>query len=461
MGRRAVFLVDGEHHPPVTRAAIEALAEAGTEPVAILVAGGGEKLADPERAPDLGAPTTVPSWAEAALPEVLERHDPDVVIDLSGEPVVPPTRRHALAAIALAAGVPYETPGWRVRPPDMPPVTARSTVAVLATGKRTGKTAMSGAFARHAIARGREPTVVAMGRGGPPEPTELEPGADLSRERLLEVVRGGGHAASDFYEDAVTSGARTIGCYRVGDGPAGEVGHTNVPDGVALALERPGDLLVLEGSGAALPPARPHSAALIVPATASPRDLAAGLPLRMLLADVVLLSFAGPGSAAPDRLAAVREEVERLLSDLPEAARPNGGPRPPVVPTDFRPRPLGDVSGRRIGLVTTASRAVNERMARSLEERFGAEVVASSGHLADRPRLREDLEAMEGIDAVLVELKAAAVDVVMQWADRRGILSIVLDHEAVVVDPASEDLARQFDRLIDLADERSGSGGDG
>jgi len=106
MSRRAVYLVDGEHHPPVLRAAIADLTRQGVEAVAIVVAGGGEKLSDPERAPELGAPTTVPEWAEAALPGLLQRHEPDVVIDLSGEPVVTPTRRNALAAIRWAPASP-------------------------------------------------------------------------------------------------------------------------------------------------------------------------------------------------------------------------------------------------------------------------------------------------------------------------------------------------------------------
>jgi len=331
---------------------------------------------------------------------------------------------------------------------------------VIATGKRTGKTAISGALARHATARGLDPTVVAMGRGGPPEPIVLEPGVELSPGRLMEAARGGSHAASDFYEDAVTSGARTIGCFRVGDGPAGEVGHTNVPAGVAAALERPGELIILEGSGAALPPARPHAAALIVPVTAEPRELAASLPLRVLLADVVFLTFAGPDASGSGALDAVRTELDRTLSALPESARPNGGEHPRVIATDFRPRPLEEVSGRRVAVVTTAAGAANERIAGFLEEDSSVEVVATSSNLAHRPRLSEDLQAMDEVDAVLVELKAAAVDVVMEWAQHRGVPAIVLDHEVVAATPDGIEPAEEFDRLIELADARSGSAGD-
>lgn len=460
MGRRAVYVVDGEHYPPVLRAAIGELSSQGTQPLAIVVAGGGEKLADPTRAPDLGAPTVVPEWAESALPGLLQQHQPDVVIDLSGEPVVTPTRRNALAAICLARGVPYETPGWRVEPPDLPSVDARSSVAVIATGKRTGKTAISGALARHAGASGRDPTVVAMGRGGPPEPVVLEPGVDLSTLQLLEASRGGRHAASDFYEDAVTSGARTVGCLRVGDGPSGQVGHTNVPAGVEAALGRAGDLLILEGSGAALPPVMPHAAALIVPATANLRDLAAGLPLRMLLADIVLLTFAGKDAARRGAVDAVQAEVRRLLADLPESARPHGGSHPSVIATDFRPRPLEDISGRRVALVTTARAEVNERIATALEQDSGAQVVAASSSLANRPKLREDLQAMPEIDAVVVELKAAAVDTVMEWAQQRNVPAVVLDHQIVAADSDAADMAAHFDRLIKLADARRGRDGD-
>jgi hypothetical protein len=45
----------------------------------------------------------------------------------------------------------------------------------------------------------------------------------------------GNHAASDYLEDAVLAGVRTVGCRRVGGGLAGEPVESNVPEGAALA----------------------------------------------------------------------------------------------------------------------------------------------------------------------------------------------------------------------------------
>lgn len=451
--RRALLLVDGEHHPPRLREAIRALEEGGATALLAVVAGGGEKLADPSQAPDLSLPVVVPASAEEALPGLLAEHRPDVVLDLSGDPVVTPTRRLRLAAVALAAGVDYRAPGVVWSPPELAVLTRRPTLAVVATGKRTGKTAMSGALVRHAAGRGRRPVVVAMGRGGPPEPVVVEAGRDLSPGALLEVVAGGDHAASDFYEDAVTTGATTVGCFRVGDGPAGQVGHNNVRRGIVMAEEQPGDLTVLEGSGAALPPALPDAVALIVPATADARDLAAALPLRQLFADLVLMTLAAPPAADYEQVAAVRAAVEAELAALPVAARPLGGPAPRIVATRFDPRPLGEVSGRRVLLVTTAPEPAARAMAEAVGTAHDAEVVAVSSALADRPRLREDLEAAPDHDTVLVELKAAAVDVVMRHANERGREVVVMDHQAVTLE-GEPSLGECFDGLLELAGAR-------
>src|SRR5262249_59241097 len=89
------------------------------------------------------------------------------------------------------------------------------TVAVIGTGKRTGKTAIAGETARVAAAAGLEPMIVAMGRGGPPEPQVAEAGS-VTVDSLIDRVRRGEHAASDYLEDALFTGVTTVGARRVG-----------------------------------------------------------------------------------------------------------------------------------------------------------------------------------------------------------------------------------------------------
>ncbi len=453
--RRAVVLVDGEHHPPVVRTALAELREDGTEPVLAVVLGGGEKLAAPGEPPDLGVEAIWPARAESALPGVLAEHRPDVVVDLSGEPVVSARRRLRLAAVTVDASVPYEAPGLRYDPPPTPARSSRPAVAVTATGKRTGKTALSGALTRHAMAGGRTPVVIAMGRGGPPEPTVIPPGTILDGDRLLEIVADGGHAASDFYEDALMTGAATVGCFRVGDGPAGVVATSNVPAGVAAADELEADLTVLEGSGAAIPPCHADATVHVVPAGIDPGDLGALLPLSFLRADLLVVTFADAPTLPDGRVGVAVGALRELLDELPRDEPA------PIVLTTFRPRPLAPVGGRRVYVATTAPPSVGDVLDRHLTDQHGAEVVGITHHLADRPRLRADLDGAPQHDVLLTELKAAAVDVVVRRARDRGVDAVMYDHEAVTLPPDrahpavfTGDLATGFDRVLAAADRR-------
>ena len=94
--------------------------------------------------------------------------------------------------------------------------------------------------------------VVAMGRGGPAEPEVVESPPTL--EELVERSRAGQHAASDHLELATLAGVPTIGCRRAGGGLAGAVFVSNVAAGAALAAERRPDVVIFDGSGAAIPP---------------------------------------------------------------------------------------------------------------------------------------------------------------------------------------------------------------
>ena len=108
----------------------------------------------------------------ASLEEAIAELSPDVVLDLSDEPVLGPPARFRLAARVLALGIPYEGADFRFDPPRFEPVRDPS-IAVIGTGKRVGKTAVTGHVAG-VLARERSVVVVAMGRGGPPEPELVE-----------------------------------------------------------------------------------------------------------------------------------------------------------------------------------------------------------------------------------------------------------------------------------------------
>ena len=92
------------------------------------------------------------------------------------------------------------------------------------------------------------PIVIAMGRGGPPAPQVAEAGS-VTLDRLIALVQAGEHAASDYLEDALTTGVTTIGARRAAGGLAGAPYATNVGEAVAIGAERHPGLLVLEGSG--------------------------------------------------------------------------------------------------------------------------------------------------------------------------------------------------------------------
>src|SRR5258708_39172804 len=112
------------------------------------------------------------------------------------------------ASRALAAGIPYIGADFRFDPPVFEPFELPS-IAVIGTGKRVGKTAVTAHLAR-LLARDHDVVVVAMGRGGPPEP---EVGATPPTiEDLGPLSRAGRHAASDHLEISVPSARPTIGC---------------------------------------------------------------------------------------------------------------------------------------------------------------------------------------------------------------------------------------------------------
>ncbi|HET9671503.1 MAG TPA: cyclic 2,3-diphosphoglycerate synthetase [Actinomycetota bacterium] len=439
---RTLALVDGEHHPPVMRAALDEARGRGHTIVAALLVGGTEKLAA-AGPPDLGVPVVeiVGEDRMQALRAAIGRHRPDVILDLSDEPVLGYRERMELAAVALVAGVPYVGADFRLEPPPAEPPVDAPTLAVIGTGKRTGKTAIAGAAARLAGRRGLEPVMVAMGRGGPPEPTVV-PAGSVDLDHLLGLVAAGEHAASDYLEDALTTGVTTVGARRAGGGLAGAPYLSNVREAAeAAASLRPG-LVVLEGSGAAIPPVAWDAGVLVVPASVPPEYLGGYLgPYRLLRSDLVVVTMA-TGPSGPENLSALRSLVRRYLGDAS------------FIATDFAPVPLADVRGRDAFFATTASPGVVEGLIRRLEADHGCRVVGWSARLADRAGLAEDLGAVQGYDVLLTELKAAAVDTGVAAAIERGAEVVFVDNRAEATE-GSVDLDTALGRAIDLARARA------
>ncbi|HXJ64689.1 MAG TPA: 2,3-diphosphoglycerate synthetase [Actinomycetota bacterium] len=431
---KVLVLVDGEHYPPVTRWGIAAARAMGHEPLAALYVGGTEKIAA-EGPPDLGLPTIVPepgSERFVALGAALDEVRPEAVLDLSDEPVLGYRERMELAAAALERGVPYVGSDFRLDPPVWAAPLPVPTLAVIGTGKRTGKTAIAGETARVAAAEGLNPMIVAMGRGGPPEPQVAEAGS-VTVESLIERVRRGEHAASDYLEDALFTGVTTVGARRVGGGLAGMPFATNVREAGMVAAERGAGLVILEGSGSSIPP-MPWDAGILVAPAGVPTEYLTGYlgPYRILRSDLFVITMAS-GSHEPKHLLPFRSHVLRLRAD----AR--------YVETDFRPEPYGELRGKGVYLTTTAPPEAASRQVQHLEAAHGCRVVGSSTRLADRKGLNEDLDAAGEYDILVTELKAAAVDVACERAMARGAGIVFADNRPVTTGGDGEltDLLRE------------------
>jgi cyclic 2,3-diphosphoglycerate synthetase len=404
---RALFLIDGEHYPPEK-------IKGGTE---------------------YGVPLIKDGDPVSAVRLALSEYEVEVVVDLSDEPVIGYKERMKIASLVLHAGARYLGSDFELKPPDLRPVSTKPSLAVIGTGKRVGKTAVSGYLARLLAGEGFDPGVVSMGRGGPPHPEVIEGHKlEVGSEYLLQALARGAHAASDYYETAALSRVTTVGCRRCGGGLAGEPFVSNVLEGAVVANGLDTRVTVFDGSGAAMPPVDVERRVLVAGANQDPEYIVGFLgTYRLLLSDLVLLTMSEEPMAGP-------EKVDGLVEAIGEV-RPNL----PVIPTVFRPRPVGKVKGMKVGYVSTAPPAVLDTLGRHLEYHYGCEVVAASGNLSDRTRLAEDLDAMSGAEAYLTEIKAAAVDVVTRRGAEEGKPVFYCDNDPVGdgLDAALLKLARE------------------
>jgi len=386
-----IALIDGEHHPSAVRDALAGLDLAG-----VVFCGGEEKLRPGPLDEHYGM--QVETDVEDALRRLAPRAD--AVVDLADEPVAPASRKLRLAALALSLGLAYDAPGARLDPPRYEPVPFDGPkLAVIATGKRTGKTAVAGHWAALLGGLGADPVIVCMGRGGPAEPQLAERAPSL--DDLIALAENGSHAASDYLEDAVIAGVRTVGCRRVGGGFAGAPAESNVPAGAALAASLEPGAIVFEGSGACIPPVEVDRTVCIL------------------------------GAGEPEPFA----EYRLARADLVLAAEGAADPPAGALPFQLRPEPVEEVpAGARVAVFTTGAQAVDDV----------PEPVLVSTNLARRAALAGDLDraAAEGCDVYLTELKAAAIDTVAVRARAESARVVFIRNRPVGVDDALVKLYR-------------------
>jgi cyclic 2,3-diphosphoglycerate synthetase len=386
-----IALIDGEHHPSAVRDVLAGLDLAG-----VVFCGGEEKLGPGPLEEHYGMPV------ETDVEEGLRRLAPgaDAVVDLADEPIVPASRKLRIAALALELGLAYAAPGARLEPPQYEPLGFDGPkLAVIATGKRTGKTAVAGHWAALLREQEADPVIVCMGRGGPAEPRLA--GAAPSLEELIGIAEGGSHAASDYLEDAVIAGVRTVGCRRVGGGFNGAPFHSNVAEGAKLAASLAPGAIVFEGSGACIPPVQVDRTLCIL------------------------------GAGEPEPFA----EYRLARADLVLAAEGAADPPADAHPFELRPEPFEEVpDDARVAVFTTGAERVHDIPDPALV----------STNLAKRGALAADLDraAAESCDLYLTELKAAAIDTVAMRARAEGARVVFIRNRPVGIDDALVNLYR-------------------
>ena len=121
----------------------------------------------------------------------------------------------------------------------------------------------------------------------------------------------------------------------------------------------------------------------------------------------------------------------------------------PVIATVLRPRPIEPIDGKRVAFFTTADESASGLLGQHLREEHGAAEVSISCHLSRREDLRKDVQRTDA-DVFLVEIKAAAIDVVAHAAAERGVPVVFADNEVVPLD-GQPDLDEELRTLAETA----------
>lgn len=404
--KKIVALIDGEHYPQINLDAISLLKKFFPGSFGGLIfLGGTEKLLSADLEEFYGCRVIELKNIHIDFLPALDVLKPDIVYDLSDEPVVNYFTRMQIASFCFIRACSYMGPDFYFEYEPKRITLSKPSLMIFGTGKRIGKTAVS-AYISKELSRWKKICIVAMGRGGPEKPQVLK-GSEIkiTPDYLLSISRKGLHASSDYIEDAMFTNLDTVGCRRCGGGFGGKFFLSNIDEGVKLAEKINPEIIVVEGSGASIPPVRSDYNICVIGANQDWQGIVGYLGIyRLVISDMVFMTMCEEPVSQIENVDYLTEKILELKKDAK------------IIKSVFRPEPLYSLKGRKVFLVLTANRSAEYNIRNYLEEKHGCSVVKTSFNLSDRKKLYNDLNSFNDYSMLLTELKAASVDVVTEYA---------------------------------------------
>jgi hypothetical protein len=198
----------------------------------------------------LEVPFVVEAGAPAAVKRAAAEFSPRAVVDLTESDL---EYRFVWANEALQLGLEVHGADFRLWPPALRGG-AVPTVTFVGAGPAVGKTAAIVSFLEEAKVK-RKTAAVVLDLGGPPYPEMVDgPGDAPAAGRLLSFHRDGKKVGGDHYLIATATGVPAVGCSFAGTGLTGVPLSSLLGDAFVFATEAGGELVVVEGSGRAMPP---------------------------------------------------------------------------------------------------------------------------------------------------------------------------------------------------------------